>query len=92
MTSCHGQVVSGSLKRLGGKSAAIAAKGSMLQTPGDCGGSGNMRMAAVCTRYLLQALNRNTGRSAKSPQSRRKPLCEGQLLNFKNLFGFLICD
>jgi hypothetical protein len=48
MTSCHGQVVSGSLLRLGGKSAAIAAKGSMLQTPGDCGGSGNMRMAAVC--------------------------------------------
>jgi hypothetical protein len=34
-------VVSFTLK-VGGKSAVIAAKGSMLQTPGDCAGSGNM--------------------------------------------------
>ena len=47
-TAAGCQAVTGSLLRLGGKSAAIAAKGSMLQAPGDCGGSGNMRMAAVC--------------------------------------------
>ena len=45
LRSCR---LSRSLLRLGGKSAAIAAKGPMLQTPGDCGRSGNMRMAAAC--------------------------------------------